>query len=304
MVVNRCYWPYLLIVTRFRDFSSISLDTVSVLSHGTIMESSIDEKLENMKELLRNLESVVVSFSGGFDSSFLLRIATEVLGDRVVALTSVSVSLPERDRVEAIRIAQEYGVRHLLVDTKEIDNPDYAKNPKNRCYYCKTELFSIALEKKHELGFAAVVDGSTVDDLDDFRPGHEAAREAGVRSPFVEVGLRKSEMRELARRMNLDYWDKPSSACLSSRIPYGVGITADRLRRIGAFEDALRHFGFKQLRVRFHDQVARIEVAEQEMKTALEKRTAIVQAGKAAGFTFIALDLAGYRSGSLNALLK
>ncbi len=268
------------------------------------MASSIDQKLERLKELLRGFESVVVAFSGGFDSSFLLKVASDVLGDRAVGLTSVSASLPARERMEAVRIAEEYGALHLLVHTEELDNPNYTKNPKNRCYYCKTELFSVALEKKRELGFAEVVDGSTLDDLDDFRPGHEAAREAGVRSPFVEVGFRKSELRELARQMELDYWDRPSSACLSSRIPYGVEINADRLRRIEAFEDALRDLGLKQLRVRFHDQVARIEVAEEEMKTAFERRTAIVQAGKAAGFTFIALDLAGYRSGSLNALLK
>jgi uncharacterized protein len=268
------------------------------------MASSKDQKLEKLKELLGGFESVIVAFSGGFDSSFLLKVATDVLGDRAVGLTSVSASLPERERKEAVRIAEKCGARHLLVDTKELDNPDYTNNPKNRCYYCKMELFSVALKKKHELGFAELVDGSTIDDLDDFRPGHEAARESGVRSPFIEVGLRKSELRELARQMDLDYWNKPSSACLSSRIPYGVEINADRLRRIEAFEDALRDLGLKQLRVRFHDQVARIEIAEREMKTAFELRAAIVQAGKAAGFTFVALDLAGYRSGSLNVLLK
>jgi uncharacterized protein len=268
------------------------------------MASSVDQKLEQLRKLLRGFESVVIAYSGGFDSSFLLKVATDVLGDRAIALTSVSASLPRREREEAVRIARKYRARHLLVDTREIDNPAYAKNPQNRCYYCKTELFSVALEKKRELGFAEVVDGSTLDDLDDFRPGHEAAREAGVRSPFVEVGLRKSELRELARQMGLDYWDKPSSACLSSRIPYGVEITADRLQSVEAFEDALRDLGLKQLRVRFHDQVARIEVAEEQMKSAFEQRAAILRAGKAAGFTFIALDLAGYRSGSLNALLK
>lgn len=268
------------------------------------MAPSIDQKLERLRELLRGFESVVVAYSGGFDSSFLLKVSTDVLGDRAVALTSVSASLPEREREEAVRIAEKYGARHLLVETNELDNPNYTCNPENRCYHCKTELFSVALKKKRELGFAVVVDGSTLDDLDDFRPGNEAAREAGVRSPYVEVGLRKSELRELARKMDLDYWEKPSSACLSSRIPYGVEITVDRLRRIESFENALRDLGFKQLRVRFHDQVARIEVAEPEMKTAFEQRTAIVQAGKAAGFTFIALDLTGYRSGSLNALLK
>lgn len=268
------------------------------------MASAIEHKLEELKARLRELDSVVVAFSGGFDSGFLLKVATDVLGERAVGVTAVSDSLPERERRDAVRIAEKYGARHLLVTSKEIENPDYAKNEKNRCFYCKTALFGLASEIKGKLGFANVVDGATMDDLDDFRPGREAARQAGVRSPFIEAGLCKDELRELARKMDLDFWDKPASACLSSRIPYGIEITQERLKRVERFEDALKKLGFRQLRVRFHEQVARIEVAETEMNAVLEQRIAINQAGREAGFTFVTLDLAGYRTGSLNQMVK
>jgi len=261
------------------------------------------QKLKDLENLLRQLESLVVCFSGGLDSSFLLKVATDVLGERAVGLTAVGPTLPESERQEAQRIAKDLGGRLILADSREVHNPDYVRNPSNRCYYCKSELYALAAEHKRKLGFAFVVDGSTVDDLGDYRPGLGAAREAGARSPLLEVGLTKAEVRELARQMGLDFWDKPASACLASRIPYGTSVTVERLGRVERFEEALHRLGLKQIRVRFHHEVARIEGANDEINVAFTQREAIVREGLAAGFLFVALDLAGYRTGSLNQLL-
>jgi uncharacterized protein len=257
-----------------------------------------------MEGLLRRLGSVVVAYSGGLDSAFVLKVAVDVLGDRAVGLTAVGPALPESERLEAERIAKQLGARHILAKSREFQNPDYVKNPSNRCYYCKSDMYALASEHRQKLGFAHVVDGATLDDLGDYRPGLEATRQAGVRSPLLEVGLSKAEVRELARRMGLDFWDKPASACLASRIPYGADVTAERLGRVERFEAALRGRGLKQVRVRFHHEVARIEVAAEEMEAAFAQREAIVKDGLADGFAFVALDLAGYRTGSLNALLR
>jgi pyridinium-3,5-biscarboxylic acid mononucleotide sulfurtransferase len=265
---------------------------------------STQPKLAQLRALFRDMGSVVVAYSGGLDSAFVLAVAHEVLGDKALALTAVSPSLPRREREDAVRIARAIGARHELVESSEIHNPSYASNPSNRCFHCKSELYTLTDRRQRELGFACVVNGTNVDDLGDYRPGLEAARLAGVRSPLLEAELRKDEVRELARALALDFWDKPAAACLSSRIPYGTAVTPERLQRVEQLEDALHALGLRQVRVRFHDELARIEVAQAEMDRAFAARDAITRAGKAAGFTFVTLDLAGYKTGSLNQLLR
>jgi uncharacterized protein len=265
----------------------------------------MDDRLRRLQDHVRELGSVLVAYSGGLDSAFVLAVSHAVLGpERCVALTAVSPSLPEREKQDAVRIARELGARHELVESNEIHDPRYAANPADRCFHCKSELYSITSRRVRELGFAAVVNGTNVDDLGDYRPGLEAAKNAGVKSPLVDAGLRKDEVRELARTLGLDVWDKPAAACLSSRIPHGTSVTKERLSQIEQLEDALHALGLRQVRVRYHGEVARIEVAPAELERAFAERAAIDRAGKAAGFTFVALDLAGYKTGSLNQLLR
>ena len=265
----------------------------------------MDERLRRLQDHVRELGSVLVAYSGGLDSAFVLAVAHQALGpERCVALTAVSPSLPAREREDAVRIASTLGARHELVESNEIHDPRYAANPADRCFHCKSELYSITSRRVRELGFAAVVNGTNVDDLGDYRPGLEAAKNAGVKSPLVDAGLRKDEVRELARAIGMDVWDKPAAACLSSRIPHGTSVTPERLSQIERLEDALHALGLRQVRVRYHGEVARIEVAQAELPRAFEERAAIDRAGKAAGFTFVALDLAGYKTGSLNQLLR
>lgn len=261
------------------------------------------DKLDDLRSRLRDLKSVVVAFSGGLDSAFLLAMAHQTLGERAVGLTAYSPSVPQRERADAARIALELGAVHIVVDSQELHDPRYAANPDNRCFYCKSELYTLTEQKRRELGFEHVVNGTNLDDLGDYRPGLEAAKAAGVRSPLVEANLLKQEIRELARQLKLGFWDKPAAACLSSRIPYGTSVTPERLAQIEKLEDALLALGLRQVRVRYHDELARIEVGRDELPSAFERRDAIVAAGRSAGFTFVTLDLAGYRTGSLNALL-
>jgi uncharacterized protein len=262
------------------------------------------DKLAHLRQIFSEMGSVLVAYSGGLDSAFVLKVATDVLGDRAVGLTAVSPSLPERERVDAERIAKALGAHHIVVDTNELADPNYAANPQNRCFFCKSELYRTTTREQTARGLAAVVNGTNTDDLGDYRPGLEAARKAGVRSPLVEAGLSKAEVRELARTLGMDVWDKPASACLSSRIPYGTPVTRERLAQIGALEDALKDLGLRQVRVRHHGELARIEVARAELERAFAARDAIVGAGKRVGYTFVTLDLAGYRTGSLNELLR
>jgi uncharacterized protein len=259
------------------------------------------DKEHALRDSLASLDSVIVAYSGGVDSAYLAYIASRTLGDRAVAVTADSPSYPERHRQLAIRIARDFGLRHEIIHTSELERPEYRANPANRCYYCKHELYThlarIAGERH-----AIVVDGNNADDRGDYRPGRQAAREFGVRSPLDDVDLTKNEIRELSRRAGLPTWDEPASACLSSRIPYHSDVTDEKLRTIERAEEALRALGFRVFRVRHHDDLARIEIARNEMARALDPETAaaIVQALKAAGYKYVSLDLQGYRSGSLN----
>ena len=261
------------------------------------------EKLDRLKGILREMDSVIVAYSGGLDSAFMLTIAHEVLGERALGLPAVSPSLPAREKEDAARIARDIGARHEFVESQEIHNPKYAENPSDRCFYCKSELYTITEATAQERGFAFVINGTNVDDLGDYRPGIDAANNAGVRSPLVEAELHKDEVRAIAKEMGLDFWDKPAAACLSSRIPYGTSVTPERLAQVEQLEDALHGLGLRKVRVRYHGELARIEVGKPELEAAFAHRDAIVKAGRGAGFTFVTLDLAGYKTGSLNQLL-
>jgi uncharacterized protein len=258
-------------------------------------------KEQALADTLAALDSVIVAYSGGVDSAYLAYIASRTLGDRAVAVTADSPSYPERHRALAIRIAKDFGLRHEIIKTSELENPEYRANPANRCYFCKHELYThlsrIAADRR-----ATVVDGNNADDRGDYRPGRQAAREFGVRSPLDEVNLTKEEIRELSHRAGLPTWDEPASACLSSRIPYHTEVTDEKLRTIERAEQAVRALGFRVFRVRHHDDLARVEIARDEMPRALEADTAaaIVRELKAAGYKFVTLDLQGYRLGSLN----
>ncbi|HEY7289295.1 MAG TPA: ATP-dependent sacrificial sulfur transferase LarE [Vicinamibacterales bacterium] len=259
------------------------------------------EKEDALQDLLASAGNVVVAYSGGVDSAYLAVIAHRTLGDRAVAVTADSPSYPERHRQIAIEIAHTFGFRHEIIRTSELDRPEYRANPSNRCYYCKHELYTHLTQLAAPLG-AVVVDGNNADDRGDYRPGRQAAREFGVRSPLDEVDLFKDEIRELSKRAQLPTWDEPASACLSSRIPYHSEVTDEKLRQIERAEHALRALGFRVFRVRHHDALARIEVARDEMPHALdaEVSVAIVRELKAAGYRYVSLDLQGYRTGSLN----
>jgi len=266
----------------------------------------LETKQQALEALLASLGPALVAFSGGVDSTFLLWAACKVLGpDRVVALTATSPTYPAYEFAESRRLAAAIGVRQLVVESNELEIAGFADNPPRRCYHCKHELFALCVAKARELGLATVLDGANLDDLDDFRPGRDAARELGIRSPLLETGLGKSAIRELSRRAGLPTADKQPFACLASRFPYGTRITAERLRQVDQCETFLREHGFGTFRVRYHDDTARIEIAIAEMPRLLDPqlRQALVAVCKAAGFTYVALDLEGFRSGSMNAAL-
>lgn len=257
-------------------------------------------KMDRLREIIRGLESVCIAFSGGVDSTFLTKISKDLLGENVLAVTATSPAYPEREVLEAIELAKELGVRHLLIESGEMEIPAFSDNRPDRCYHCKTDLFRRLKELANEYGLKHVIDGSNYDDSVDYRPGRKAALERGVKSPLYEAGLTKKEIRLLSKKMGLRTWNKPSFACLSSRIPYNERITIEKLRQIEEAEDLLRGLGLSQFRVRHHNEIARIEVMPEEFLQILDNRAVIIERLKALGFLYITLDLTGYRTGSMN----
>ena len=263
-------------------------------------------KLAHLKELLREMDGAVVAFSSGVDSTFLLRVAHEVLGERVIAATIRSHTFPKRELDEAAAFCRAEGVRHEIIDSEELDIPGFAENPPDRCYHCKRELFGRLLAFAHANGLATVLEGSNIDDDGDYRPGRRAIRELGIRSPLHEAGLSKAEIRALSREMGLPTSDKPSFACLASRFPYGERITAAALERVERAEQWLLDagLGLRQLRVRSHGDLARIEVPPGDIPRLAARAVEIAAAFKEFGFSYVALDLQGYRTGSMNETLE
>lgn len=272
-----------------------------------LRSSPMSSKLDALRTTLTGYGRVVVAFSGGVDSAFLLKVAVDALGENCHAVTAISPTMARSEVKGASDLAAALGLgaRHHVVQSHELEVPGFVDNPTHRCALCKTELMDVAAPIASSLGDAPIVLGTNVDDLGDVRPGIAAARDRGAKMPMVEVGLSKSEIRELSRALDLPTWDKPQLACLSSRFPYGTKITPDRLRRVDDFEDGLRELGFRQLRVRFHDTIARLEIDAEDLARVVAPgvRDRIVALGKRLGFSYVALDLAGFRSGSLNEVL-
>jgi uncharacterized protein len=262
-------------------------------------------KEQKLRETFRALGSVIVAYSGGVDSSYVAYIANAELGPRAICITGQSASLPSYQQAETDRVVAQFGFHHEIIQTEELENPSYRANNADRCYFCKDELYGKLEAIAASRGIECIVDGSTTDDLGDYRPGRKAATQHAVRSPLIEVGMSKNEVRELSRRAGLPTWDKPASPCLSSRIAYGTAVTIERLSKVDRGEEILREFGFKEFRVRHHDTLVRLEIAPAELDRALDKEMIqqLAKRFRELGFKYVTLDLEGFRSGSMNEVL-
>jgi uncharacterized protein len=270
------------------------------------LSESLQDKYDQLQGIIREAGSAAVAFSGGVDSTFLLKVCVDVLGDKVLGVTARSETYPARELNEARKLAQQMGVRHIIITSEELDVPGFADNPPNRCFLCKHELFSKIKDIANDQGLQWVFDGSNADDQDDFRPGRMAARKLDVRSPMEEAGLTKADIRSLSRMLELPTWNKPAFACLSSRFPYHTQITRPALQQVEKAETVLWNLGMRQFRVRHHDTIARIELGEKEMQKFWEDKLSakIVSQFKSIGYQYVTLDLQGYRTGSMNETLK
>ena len=270
-----------------------------------ITEKSVEEKRQQLVNIINDMGSVIVAYSGGVDSAFLAAVAHEVLGEKALSVTANSPSLAPSELEDAIALATDQQIYYEIIETKETEREDYQANNPDRCFFCKDELYSHLIKFADQRGYAVITNGTNVDDLGDYRPGLEAAKQYGVRSPLVEADLTKQDIRDLSKEMGLPTWDKPAQACLSSRIPYGTMVTVEALTRIAKAEHFLRSKGFKQLRVRHHDTVARIEIEPKDFSALLDEsiRTDITEYFKSIGYSYVTMDMNGFRSGSLNEIL-